>query len=59
MPSEFLLQLAALVGGMAATYAAIRADLATIRVEAERASRDADKAHERLDDHINDHMRRN
>lgn len=47
--------MAALVGGMGATYAAIRADLAAIRVNAEMAVQGVESAHKRIDDHIDKH----
>lgn len=46
---EWAIQLAGLVGGAAAVYAAIRADLAYIRAKAEDAHESAGKAHERID----------
>lgn len=55
MPNELLIQMAALVGGMGATYAAIRADLAAIRVNAEMAVQGVESAHKRIDDHIDKH----
>jgi len=49
---DWVLQLIGIVGGGAAVYAAIRADLAELRVKAEHAWLSADKAHERLDDWV-------
>lgn len=55
MSTELILQLATLVGGMAATYAAIRADLARLSEKTNQAVRGAERAHVRIDDHIDQH----
>lgn len=49
------LHLMEVFGPVGACYAAIRADLAVARTKAETAEHNANKAHGRLDDHINLH----
>lgn len=46
---EWIFQIVGVVGAMGATYAAIRADLAELRVKAEVAVQRADDAHKRID----------
>lgn len=55
MTPEFLLNLLAIIAAAAGSYAAIKSDLTRAIVTAEQAAKDADKAHERLDDHIESH----
>lgn len=54
MTPEFLLNLLAIIAAAAGSYAAIKADLTRAIVTAEQAIKDADKAHNRIDDHINE-----
>lgn len=49
---EWFNQLAGIVAGAGAAYAAIRADLAAIRVKAEQAAESAAEAHQRIDRHL-------
>lgn len=46
---DWLIQLMGILGGAAGAYAAIRADLAALRVKAEQAARSASEAHRRID----------
>lgn len=57
MTPDFLLQLFLAVCAGAGVYAAIRSDLVRARMSAEQALKDAEKAHGRIDDHINDHLK--
>lgn len=54
MTPELWLQLAIAIGSCAATYAAIRADLARAIAKAENAAAAADKAHDRIDRMMSD-----
>lgn len=47
---EWLSELLPVIGGAAAVYAAIRADLAYLRAKAEQAVASAESAHRRIDD---------
>lgn len=49
---EFFLNLVAIIGGAFGAYAAIRADLRANHVIAVAAKDSADKAHLRLDNHL-------
>lgn len=55
MNPDFLLNLVMAVCAGAGVYAAIRVDLVTAKLRAEQALKDASKAHERIDLHINEH----
>lgn len=55
MTSELLLQLALVCASGAGVYAAIKSDLTRSITKAEQACKDADKAHERIDAHIENH----
>lgn len=57
MTPEFWLQLILAVGAGAGVYAAIRTDLVSAKMSADQALKDAEKAHERIDGHINDHFK--
>lgn len=59
MTPDYWMQLILAVCAGAGVYAAIRADLVAARLRAEQAVEDAGKAHERLDTHINEHLRGN
>lgn len=52
---EWALQLLAVVGTWAATYGAIRADLARAIAKAETAEASADKAHSMIYEHLINH----
>lgn len=47
---EWVLQLAAMAGGGVATYAAIRADLATLHENLRHVEKATDEAHRRIDE---------
>lgn len=51
---EFLLQLVVALGGAAMTYAAIRADLATLHERTSQALESAKEAHVRIDENMRD-----
>lgn len=55
MTADFLLQLVLAVCAGAGVYAGIRGDLVAAKMRAEQAAADADKAHQRIDTHINEH----
>lgn len=46
---EWAMQLLAMAGSLGTAYAAIRADLAELRVRAEGAAAEAIRAHQRID----------
>ena len=46
---EWAMQLLAMAGSLGTAYAAIRADLAELRVRAENAAAEAVRAHQRID----------
>lgn len=55
MMPEWLINLIALAGaGGIGAYAAVRADLAALKVRAETAFASAVRAHERIDQHLNE-----
>lgn len=58
MTEELLFQLIGYFVGGAAVYAAIKADLTRAVLLAEQAAMNAEKAHGKIDLHINDHLRR-
>lgn len=55
MSVELLNSLVGYLVGGAVVYAAIRSDLAYLRARAEQGCKDAEKAHERIDSHIEVH----
>lgn len=57
MNPDFWLQLGLAICAGAGVYAAIRTDLVTARLRAEQALHDAQQAHLRIDEHINDHLK--
>lgn len=57
MSLDFLNSLLGYIIGGAALYAAIKSDLTRAIVVAEQAGKDAEKAHERLDNHISEHLK--
>jgi len=55
MTPEFWLNLIVALCVGVGSYVAIRVDLVTAKMRAEQAANDANKAHERIDLHINEH----
>lgn len=55
MSHELIMQFAVIAASGAGVYAAIRSDLTLAKAKAEQAIKEAEKAHERLDSHIENH----
>jgi hypothetical protein len=52
MVPDWLWQVLGMMAGAASVYAAIRADLAALKVKAEMALTSASEAHQRIDAHL-------
>lgn len=56
LTAEFILQVLIALASGGSVYAAIRADLATLHERTSSASKSIERAHQRLDEHIDQHQ---